>query len=180
VETQRIDLAVEWGALSFGRDVVVTASALLDLVSERWLADLVERCRAGRSIALFALTYDGRMTLTPTDLDDEWIRQLVNRHQLSDKGFGPALGPAAAHRLVELFRAAGYHVRTARSDWHLLPTEQPLQQSLLEGWAAAAAELAPDHADRCGHWLGRRRAHVASGTSRITVGHQDVLAWPGD
>jgi hypothetical protein len=180
VETQRVDLAGDWGAVGFDRDAVVTASALLDLVSERWLADLVERCRAGRCIALFALTYDGRMTLTPTDPEDEWICQLVNRHQLGDKGFGPALGPAAAHRVGDLFRAAGYHVRTAPSDWHLLPTEQPLQQSLLEGWAAAAAELACDDADRCRQWLNRRKAHLASGTSRITVGHQDLLAWPRD
>ncbi len=180
VETQRVDLAAEWGAFEFDRDAVVTASALLDLVSEEWLADLVERCRARRCTTLFALTYDGRMTLTPPDPEDEWICQLVNRHQLGDKGFGPALGPAAAHRVSDLFRAAGYHVRTAQSDWRLLPTEQPLQQSLLEGWAAAAAELAPGDADRCRHWLNRRKAHLASGTSHITVGHQDLLAWPRD
>jgi len=161
-------------------DVVVTASALLDLVSDRWLMQLVEQCRANRCIVLFALSYDGRIALTPSDPDDEWMRRLVNRHQLGDKGFGPALGPAAAQRAGELFRAAGYDVRTARSDWQLLPTEQLLQQSLLEGWAGAAKELAPNEADRCARWLTRRLAHVANESSRIVVGHEDLLAWPRD
>lgn len=180
IETRRLDLATGLLALDFAPGVVVTASALLDLVSNEWLTELVEHCRANRCAALFALSYDGRITLTPSDHDDEWIRQLVNRHQLSDKGFGPALGPAASQRARELFGKAGYEVRTARSDWHLLPTERSLQQALLEGWAGAATELAPNETDRCAHWLARRSAHVANESSRIVVGHEDLLALPGD
>lgn len=180
VKTRRLDLATELHAIDFTPESVVTASALLDLVSERWLAELTDRCRAARCSALFVLSYDGRITLAPTDVDDEWIRQLVNRHQLSDKGFGAALGPGAWQRTTELFGAAGYQMMTAPSDWNLLPHEQPLQRSLLEGWAAAAAELAPEQSERCREWLMRRYAHVASGASFITVGHQDVLAIPRD
>lgn len=182
VQTRRLDLVTELNtpgfALDFAPDVVVTASALLDLVSDQWLVQLVEQCRANRCTVLFALTYDGRIALTPSDPDDGWIRELVNRHQLGDKGFGPALGPGASQRTCELFRAAGYDVRAAQSDWNLQPDEHRLQQSLLEGWAAAATELAPNEADRCSRWLARRLAHVANETSRIVVGHEDVLAWP--
>ena len=71
-------------------------------------------------------------------------------------------------------------MRTARSDWDLLSTERLLQQTLLEGWAGAAAELAPNDPDRCAHWLARRLAHVANGSSRIVVGHEDLLACPLD
>jgi SAM-dependent methyltransferase len=178
IEARSLDLATELHTLDFAHGVVVTASALLDLVSHEWLAQLVEQCRANRCTALFALSYAGRIALTPSDPDDEWIRQLVNRHQLGDKGFGPALGPAASRRASSLFSEAGYHVRTARSDWNLLPTEHLLQGALLEGWANAAAELAPGEADRCKRWLTRRLAHVANESSRIRVGHEDVLAWP--
>jgi hypothetical protein len=178
IETRQLDLVTGLHSLAFEPGIVVTASALLDLVSDRWLTPLVERISASRCAALFALSYDGRISLTPTDPDDEWICQLVNRHQLGDKGFGPALGPHAGQRTAELFRDAGYHVHTARSDWNLLPAEQRLQQALLEGWAAAAMELVPDEADRCRHWLARRLAHVANEASRITVGHEDVLALP--
>ena len=178
VETQKLDLVMDLHRLDFAPDVVVTASALLDLVSDRWLTQLVEHCRANRCAALFALSYDGEITLTPSDPDDEWIRELVNRHQLGDKGFGPALGPGAWQRTCELFDQAGYDVHTARSDWNLLPAERLLQQALLEGWAGAAMELASHEANRCHRWLARRLAHVANETSRITVGHRDVLAVP--
>jgi SAM-dependent methyltransferase len=180
VKTQRLDLTTDLSALDFAPDTIVTASALLDLVSERWLTRLVECCRAGRCAALFALSYDGRIELSPRDPDDEWLRQLVNRHQLGDKGFGPALGPDAWRRTRDLFREAGYTGLTARSDWNLLPEETLLQQALLEGWAGAAMELASGEGSRGREWLARRLAHVAIGASRITVGHEDVLALPPD
>lgn len=180
IETQRLDLTTDLPTLDFAPDVIVTASALLDLVSGRWLTQLVECCRAGRCAALFALSYDGRIELTPHDPDDEWIRQLVNCHQLGDKGFGPALGPDAWRRTRDLFREAGYTVLTARSDWNLLPEETLLQRALLEGWAGAALELASDDAARCREWRARRLAHVTAGVSRIIVGHEDVLALPRD
>jgi hypothetical protein len=178
IDTRQLDLVTHLHAVDFAPDVIVTASALLDLVSEGWLTELVERCRAHRCAALFALSYDGRITFTPTDTDDAWIRDLVNRHQLTDKGFGPALGPEAWRRACELFRDAGYDVHTAQSDWNLLPTERLLQQSLLEGWASAAMDLAPCESDRCRSWLARRLAHVTNETSRITAGHEDLLARP--
>ncbi len=180
VRTQRLDLATELRALDLAPDVIVTASALLDLVSERWLTQLIERCSANRCGALLALSYDGRITLTPSDRDDEWIRDLVNLHQRGDKGFGAALGPRACQRTRELFLEADYQVFAARSDWSLQPEERLLQQSLLEGWSSAATELATNERDRCRQWLARRLAHLATGASRIVVGHEDVLALPRD
>jgi SAM-dependent methyltransferase len=178
VETRCIDLATGLDALEIAADAVVTASALLDLVSDLWLMRLIEGCHAGGAIALFALSYDGRMNFTPSDIDDEWIRLLVNRHQLGDKGFGPALGPEAATRVCERFMEVDYDVQRARSDWNLDSRDRLLQRQLIEGWARAAAEVVAVEAMRCQKWLERRLAHVAHGTSRITVGHQDVLAWP--
>jgi hypothetical protein len=180
VQTRCLDLAMGLRSLELAAEVVVTASALLDLVSDAWLTQLVDCCRTARCVALFALSYDGRITFAPTDVDDEWIRQLVNRHQLGDKGFGPALGPAAWQRTCELYSAAGYQVRSARSDWTLSPHERLLQQSLLEGWAAAALDLASNDGERCRQWLARRLAHVANGASHIIVGHRDVLAFAAD
>ena len=178
VDAHCIDLATGLDALPIAAEVVVTASALLDLVSDSWLMRLIGRCRSGGAVAFFALSYDGRMTFAPSDVDDEWIRRLVNRHQLNDKGFGPALGPEAALRACDRFAEASYDVRSARSDWNLEPHDSPLQQRLIEGWARAAAEVAPDESARCHGWLERRLAHITRGDSRINVGHQDVLASP--
>jgi SAM-dependent methyltransferase len=164
----------------FDERSLVTASALLDLVSESWLRELASYCRAHRSAALFALTYDGRLTFDPAEPEDALIRDLVNRHQKTDKGFGPALGPAAVAAAADLFRSMDYMVRIASSDWVLSRMSAPdeLQDHLIEGWAEAAAAVAPDRAAAVGGWRSKRLVHVASGRSLVTVGHQDLAALP--
>ena len=105
-------------------------------------------------------------------------RILVNRHQLRDKGFGPALGPGAGAAAVETLRALGYDVRSAPSDWDLGPGSAALQTALIDGWAAAAAEIAPAEGDALRGWAQRRRTHVAGGRSALRVGHLDLAGRP--
>lgn len=170
--------AVTFTTLFAGRDLV-TASALLDLVSEAWVTALAARCRAAGSLALFTLSYDGRILFTPDDADDERVRALVNRHQRTDKGFGPALGPDAARVTAERFRACGYDVRVERSDWVLSPVHGELQRELIDGWVSAAIELEPADAPRLREWRARRLALVEAGESDLVVGHEDVAAIRG-
>jgi hypothetical protein len=157
---------------------LVTASALLDLVSEQWLAALASRCAAAGAVVLFALTYDGRMACAPEDPGDGEVRDLVNRHQRTDKGFGKALGPDAASATGRLFEAERYEVQRAPSDWVLLEDQQSVQRQLIEGWADAASELAPERRPSIDAWRGRRLLLVDAGRSRIVVGHEDLVAWP--
>jgi len=180
VETRAVDLSAALDPpsanLCAGQDLV-TASALLDLVSERWLNALAGRCADARSAVLFALTYNGGISCSPGEPEDALVRDLVNRHQRIDKGFGPALGPDAAAFAAQAFAARGYHVRQERSDWLLADDVPVLQQELIEGWADAAVEIAPEETPRVTGWKSRRLAHVGAGRSRIVVGHDDLAAW---
>jgi SAM-dependent methyltransferase len=173
----RLDLAADFAALDgeIGRARLVTASALLDLVSERWLAALVDACAAAGAAALLALSYDGRIEWSDADPDDTLVTEAVNAHQRRDKSFGPALGPTASATAERLFRARGYEVRLGRSDWVLGAADAELTAALIEGWAGAAVEQRPEQADRVRAW-GRRRAAGVAVTLR--VGHQDLLALP--
>lgn len=168
------------GAPLFAGRMLVTASALLDLVSARWLAALVTRCAEQRAAVLFVLTYDGRLSCTPEDPDDELVRTLVNAHQRSTKGFGPALGPDATDYAVRLFAAAGYELACANSDWRLTPADGELQRQLIDGWADAALERTRRDPERIHGWQRRRLAFVDAGVSHLVVGHQDLAGWPID
>jgi len=175
VTRRRMDLkAVVEDDELFQDCALVTASALLDLVSEQWLATLVLRCRAADASVLFALSYDGRIDCSPHEPDDEDVRRLVNAHQKTDKGFGPALGADAAARAEALLSAAGYTTKQERSDWDLPPAARDLQRQLVEGWAGAASAIAPARAVAVADWRARRLAHLDAGRSRIVVGHTDV------
>jgi hypothetical protein len=164
-------------ALFAGRHLV-TASALLDLVSDQWLRALAGRCRTSGAAALFTLNYNGRSRCSPAEAEDDAIRDLMNRHQrTSDKGFGLAAGPDATDCAERWFAAVGYQVRREASDWILAREQTELQRQLIEGWAQAAEEIAPGQAPMIGDWLARRLAHVEAGHSRIVVGHEDLAAW---
>jgi len=159
---------------------LVTASALLDLVSEDWLTSLAERCREAGAAVLFALSYVGRSRCSPEEPVDEEIRELMNRHQrTNDKGFGRAAGPDAVDCAERAFEAAGYFVRRDASDWVLTPDAPDLQRQVVEGWAQAAREIAPERSATIDDWLRRRLAHVDEDRSRIVVCHEDFIAWLG-
>ena len=120
------------------------------------------------------LTYDGRIEWQPAHPLDPAVRDLVNRHQRTDKGFGPALGPDAAPALAALLPGA----ELAPSDWRLGPDDGRLQQELLEGYAAAAASMAPEQAAAFRGWREERAACIRSRRSALTIGHQDLLHLP--
>lgn len=152
---------------------LVTASALLDLVSDTWLDALVMRLVQHRLPLYAALSYDGAMSWTPAHDDDDGVTLAFNRDQSGDKGFGPALGPAGALRARDRLAAAGYRVLMADSPWQLGPTDDALQAELLHGIATAAARAGHDAADS---WLSARMTALPHTQARI--GHIDLLALP--
>jgi hypothetical protein len=178
VETRCLDLSTLDDRTIFDGRTLVTASALLDLVSEPWLLSLANRCAQCGAAALFALSYDGRVVCSPEDPDDGMIVSLVNEHQRIDKGFGAALGPDAPDRAARCFGDLGYRVQRAPSDWALTPESGELQRQLIDGWAQAAASMAPQQIRSIDAWRDRRLAHVAAGWSTVIVGHEDLAAWP--
>ena len=155
---------------------LVTASALLDLVSDRFVGLLSAACRSAGAAVLFALTYDGRIACTPEDAGDAGVRDLVNRHQRRDKGFGSALGPEAGLRAVRAFERVGYTVVSGASDWEFASEDRAIQLEVLAGWAGAASELGDLPQAAIDSWLARRRKLVAAGRSSVRVGHVDVFA----
>lgn len=189
VAIRRADLAAGATALPLGPGTLVVASALMDLVSEAWLADLLQACQRTRSPVLAALSYDGRVELAPREPLDGLVIALVNGHQGRDKGLGPALGPGATRAFARLGRSLGYEPHAEPSDWELGPDEAALQEALIGGWADAALEQVRDApgvdpislARRLGsidRWRAARLGHVAAGRSHLQVGHQDLLLLP--
>jgi SAM-dependent methyltransferase len=175
IRQQRTDLSGGLDTLPLAPGCLVSASALLDLVGDAWLDALAHRCRAAAANVLFALSYDGRIELSPPDPDDAWIRALVNRDQRRDKGFGPALGPAAAAAAAQCFAAAGYAVQLERSDWRIAPGQRRAQHAVLAEWQRAASFTASTEAQRIRAWHERRTALVENGRSQLRVGHADLL-----
>ena len=166
---------------------LVTASALLDLVSQQWIEALVASCVEQRQALLVALTVTGEWHFTDRQgelvLDDEdhWLLAMFIAHQQRDKGLGDALGGHAQSVLVTVLEEAGYRIEQAETPWQLAAgdrDQQPLMAALLDGWAEAAMEQTPQAAGRIAAWLGQRQQAVADGSLGIRVGHHDLFAIP--
>lgn len=176
VDMEAVDLSeADLATLVAGADLV-TASALFDLMSERALRGLLEAVKRPGHAFLAALTYDGNMRWALADPDDRLLVRLVNQHQLSDKGFGPALGPSACALIEERVKETKGRLHSGDSDWVLGPDDAALQGMLLPSWAVAAKAVAPDHSERIDSWLQRRLAAVSTIGSLLVVGHRDVFA----
>lgn len=173
-----LDLGNNFEVTLDGTRDLITISALLDLVSENWL-DRFTRHAAARALPVYAaLTYDGRIDLSPADPLDWAITSAVNAHQRTDKGFGPALGPSAATAAISRFGALGYSVVHGNSDWVIGTADQEIQLELLAGWATAASEIEALPRRDVDNWLVRRKDEVSARASTMRVGHVDFFATP--
>jgi hypothetical protein len=178
VETVQFDLIDELGPLFDAGTGLVTASALLDLVSETWLANLAASV-AARSLPVYmALSYDGRVAFGSFDPDDAAVISAVNAHQRTNKGFGAALGPRAAASAERIFRALGYSFVKGPSDWIAEAADPTFQLELLAGWRRAAEEMGDLPRDALDSWFRRRCAAVEAGELTLSVGHVDFFAQP--
>jgi hypothetical protein len=178
VETRRSDIAgLPAGALADA--TVVTASALLDMLTEDDLTELVTACAAARCPILLTLTVVGRVVLTPAEALDARLAAAFDAHQRRVTAQGRLLGPDAVAHAVARFQALGAEVVVAPSPWRLGPGEAELARAWFTGWVAAACEQDPALAAEAGAYTSRRLGQLASGGLAVTVGHSDVLVLPG-
>lgn len=154
----------------------VTCSALLDLVSARWIDALAAALAANRQSALLVLIYDGRTRWTPADPDDARIADAFHRDMVRDKGFGPALGPDAVTYARRALARHGAHVDSAASDWRIGAGERAMLATMVDGHARVAADGAMLRAEHVTLWRARRLAQIDQGQLSLTIGHQDLLA----
>ena len=137
------------------------------------------RCAQAGAAALFALSYDGRIVCSPRGSRRRNSLSLVNQHQRTDKGFGPALGPDAADVAARCFADLGYRVQRAPSDWTLTPDVRRASTAADRRLGAGRRRNRRRHGCRAiDAWRDRRLAHVAAGWSAIIVGHEDIAGWP--
>ncbi|MGW2648343.1 class I SAM-dependent methyltransferase [Streptomyces sp. NPDC001393] len=173
VETRRGDVARLTPDALAGASLV-TASALLDVLTREEVVTLVDACTGAGCPALLTLSVAGRVELTPPDPLDAEITEAFNAHQRR----AGLLGPDAVTAACEAFAARGAAVRVHPSPWRLGPEEAALIEQWLRGWVGAAVEQRPALRDRAERYLRDRLAACAAGELRVVVHHSDLLALP--
>jgi len=145
---------------------LVTASALLDMLTAEELAGMLAAC-AGLP-TLIAMTVTGGVTLSPPDPLDARLGAAFNAHQRRDGRLGPDAVAAAVEQLHGM-------VLVRPSPWRL-DARTDLLTVWLGGWITAACEQDP--ALDAEAYRARRLAQAASGELTVIVDHADLLALP--
>jgi SAM-dependent methyltransferase len=155
---------------------LITASALLDMLTADELERVVAACVDAGCPALLTISVIGRVELTPSDPLDATIAEAFNGHQRRTTGGRTLLGPDAVDACVDAFGRRGVGVLVRSSPWRLGADQADLAAEWLRGWLAAACEQRPELAGRAAAYASRRLADAAAGRLGIVVHHTDLLA----
>jgi hypothetical protein len=177
VETRLSDVT-RLGRSELAGASLVTASALLDLLTEDELTGLVTAYAGAACPVLFTLSVTGRVQLLPADPLDSKIAAAFDEHQRRLTPRGRLLGPDAFDAAVTAFRALEADVIVKPSPWRLGSADADLAVEWLTGWVDAACEQTPELASDADPYLRRRLREAEAGALAVTVGHADVLVLP--
>lgn len=149
---------------------LITAAAFFDLVADAWLERF---CHALSKPLFTVLTYNGIENWAPADSSDATMLSAFHAHQKTDKGFGVAAGPTAAHVMITLLEKRDFEVNSALSPWMLGPEDRALIQQLAAGSAEAMSQTRLVNADLVRDWQYSRERATA-----CEIGHVDLFAVP--
>ncbi|ASU82036.1 SAM-dependent methyltransferase [Nocardiopsis gilva YIM 90087] len=177
VRTRLADLT-ELDAVDLKGADLVTASALLDLLTADELNGLAEACTGVGCPVLLTLSVAGHVVLTPDHPLDADIAAAFNAHQRREVQGRRLLGPDAPDAAARAFRRRGAPVYRRSSPWRLGPEQRRLMRQWLEGWVAAAVEQRTELSTEARTYVEWRLGECASGRLRAEVHHVDLLVLP--
>jgi Methyltransferase domain len=177
IETRQRDITrLDCGYLADAS--LITASALLDIMTADELDRFVTTCAEAGCPVLVTISVIGRVDLTPADPLDEHITRAFNAHQRRTAGDRRLLGPDAVEAAVDTFARLGADVLVRPSAWRLDGAEEALAVEWFTGWVGAACEQRPELASAAASYARHRLSEARAGRLRVTVHHQDLLATP--
>ncbi|PVZ03929.1 methyltransferase domain-containing protein [Actinomycetospora cinnamomea] len=157
---------------------LVTASALLDVLTAEEVDAIAAACVGAGCAALLTLSVIGQVRLDPPEARDLPLAAAFDAHQQRVVDGRRLLGPTAPAVAESAFTRRGAHVRSRASPWQLGLDDVDLTVAWLHGWVAAAVAQDPDLARHADAYLARRLEAAEQGRLRVTVGHLDLLALP--
>ncbi|WP_209371882.1 hypothetical protein [Brevibacterium renqingii] len=152
-------------------DLLLTCSALLDVLTSADLDAIVRTLDELAGIGLFLLSITGGWSLDPAHQHDALLDAAFTAHQ---HRVG-RLGCDAPDELMALARARGAEVMSGSSPWRLqAPEDREFLARFLTERIEAAVDEDPELAETGKQWCADRLRQLDARLD-VTVGHRDVL-----
>jgi len=169
IEFKCVDLYKDYQVILDEPADIITAAAFFDLVAESWLKEF---CTHLSKPLYTVLTYDGTEKWSPPNIIDIDILKAFHQHQIIDKGFGPAIGPAAIVHMQSILRDHHFNTVCAASPWTMDHHDGDLIEQLAIGTARAVREIGTIPRHIVEQWE-RSRRHA----NNCEIGHMDLFAY---
>ena len=177
VETRKSDITrLDPGDLTDA--TLITASAMLDLLTGEELAGLVTVCAGAGCPVLLTMSVVGCVDLSPADPLDAEVAAAFDAHQRRTTERGRLLGPDAVAVALAGFDRLGADVLVRPSPWRLGASDADLAAQWFTGWVGAACEQQVELAAETDAYARRRLAEATAGQLTVTVDHADLLILP--
>ena len=157
---------------------LITASAMLDLLTGEELAGLVTVCAGAGCPVLLTMSVVGSVDLNPPDPLDAEVAAAFDAHQRRTTERGRLLGPDAVAVALAGFDRLGAEVLVRPSPWRLGASDADLAAQWFTGWVGAACEQQVELFAETGAYARRRLAEATAGQLAVTVDHADLLILP--
>jgi hypothetical protein len=157
---------------------LITASALLDMLTEDELTGLVTVGVGAGCPMLLTLSVVGHVELIPAEPLDRRVAAAFDAHQRRPTEGGHLLGPDAVTFAVEESGRLGAEVLVRPSPWKLGALQADLAAEWFTGWVGAACEQQVELAAEIDVYSRRRLAQATAGQLAVTVDHADLLVLP--
>ena len=157
---------------------LVTASALLDVLTSREIHAIVDACVDADCPALLALSVTGDVRVSLREEIDTAFEDAFNAHQLRESDNRQQLGRHGAPIAKGLFTRAGWQVRQSTTVWRLDQRRPQLLSEWFDGWVEAAVEQNPALRLEANRYRKLRTSQIDRGELAANISHVDLLAWP--
>jgi Methyltransferase domain len=177
LQTRRRDVT-ELTVDELGGADLITASALLDLLTAEEVDRIVTACADAGCPTLVTICVVGRVSLDPPELLDVPIGAAFDAHQRRVVSGRRLLGPDAVGAIRTAFGRHRVATLVRPSPWRLGADDAELLTEWFGGWLGAACEQAPTLVEVAAAYSRRRLRQIAAGRLTATVHHVDLLALP--
>ena len=157
---------------------LVTASALLDVLTSEEIRAVAQACVAVGCPVLLSLSVTGEVRLDPRDPRDDVLQASFSAHQQRLVGGRRLAGPSGVALAQRQFLDAGWNIRPATTFWRLGDHDPRLLGQWFDGWFDAALEQRADLQIEGVGYRERRSSQLRRGALSAVVVHTDLLAWP--
>ena len=163
--------------LNENQSFIISYSAAIDLMSKSSITNSLSNMKKN-NILFYSLCFDGKVKWSPSHNFDKYILSFFNSHQMTDKGFGKALGYQAIDYLTMKAKKLGYRVTEKESAWKIVNSHEKdknfMRRYILDIKKALYHMEGIDRS-MLSEWYLSKKESIYQKKLKLCVGHKDIL-----